>query len=311
VRESGATPFTSSNDGDEDRDCQARLSAFMEHARSKVFDKEPLKGSLDGKVQSIAGEIKHMHKLQLAIFMQDKRHAGVETDTSAFKQAEIRKREAKENRRKTLSETFRRVGKLVTTSKFWERESEKKTRYQRDDLKTRENVEGEAQEHDSEFAKLREELAKVKEELQEAKEDAQKARTEAQTVREMYRWVCLFLGTRKPYYCPSPFRGLASLGSCEPGRVLDHIRCGLIAKRVSEETPVGFLLNQKRTNGSILGEQERTLWKEEERERQGLCRPSGLSKNSTGVSSKTRVGDASLDVPSLLPSTTFALALQE
>jgi hypothetical protein len=156
----------------------------MEHARSKVFDKEPLKGSLDGKVQSIAGEIKHMHKLQLAIFMQDKRHAGVETDTSAFKQAEIRKREAKENRRKTLSETFRRVGRLVTTSKFWERESEKKTRYQRDELKTRENVEGEAQEQDSAFVKLKEELhVKLKEELQQAKLDAQEAKLEAEKAK--------------------------------------------------------------------------------------------------------------------------------
>ncbi len=227
MRESGATPFTSSTDGDEDRDCQARLSAFMEHARSKVFDKEPLKGSLDGKVQSIAGEIKNMHKLQLAIFMQDKRHAprhaGVETETSGFKQAEIRKREAKENRRKTLSETFRRVGRLVTSSKFWERESEKKTRYQRDELKTRENqgsneivdngssVDEEVQEQDSAFAKLKEELEKAKKELQEAKEeaqlakeDAQKARAEAQKVDEMNRWVCLFLCTRKPHNCPSP-----------------------------------------------------------------------------------------------------------
>jgi hypothetical protein len=276
VRESGATPFTSSDDGDEDRDCQARLSAFMEHARSKVFDKEPLKGSLDGKVQSIAGEIKHMHKLQQAIFMQDKRHAlrhaGVETETSGFKQAEIRKREAKENRRKTLSETFRRVGRLVTTSKFWERESEKKTRYQRDELKTSENVEGEAQEEqDSQVAKLTEELEKAKKELQEAKEgaqlakeDAEKARALAQKADAMYRWVCLFLGTCKPHYCPSPFRGLASLGSCEPRGVLDHIRCGLIAKRVSRAKrqaltfPLFFLpqrsllLSKNRTVGSLL-----------------------------------------------------------
>ena len=144
--------------------------------------------------------------------MQDRRHAsrhaGAETETSGFKQAEIRKREAKENRRKTLSETFWRVGRLVTTSKFWERESEKKTRYQRDELKTRENqgsnemgdngssLEGEAQEQDSEIAKLKEELEKAKKELQEAKEeaqlakdDAQKARAEAQKVDEMYRWV--------------------------------------------------------------------------------------------------------------------------
>ena len=36
---------------------------------------------------------------------------------------------------------------------------------------------------------------------------------------------------------------LTSLGSCESGGVLDHIRCDLIVKRVSGETPVGFLLN--------------------------------------------------------------------
>lgn len=35
-------------------------------------------------------------------------------------------------------------------------------------------------------------------------------------------------------------RGLASLGSCESGGVLDHIRCELIAKRVSGETPGGI-----------------------------------------------------------------------
>jgi hypothetical protein len=46
-------------------------------------------------------------------------------------------------------------------------------------------------------------------------------------------------------------RVLSYLGSCESGG--DHIRCKLIADRVSGETPVGFLLNQKRTNGvSVL-----------------------------------------------------------
>ena len=59
------TPFTTSNDIDEDRDCQVRLSTLRlsgretYHTHSKVFDKDPLKGSLDDKVQSIADEIKH------------------------------------------------------------------------------------------------------------------------------------------------------------------------------------------------------------------------------------------------------------
>ena len=56
--------------------------------------------------------------------------------------------------------------------------------------------------------------------------------------------------------------------------LLDHIRYELIAKLVttSEETPVGFLLNKERTNGSILEGRDRTLWKEEKRERQGQRR---------------------------------------
>jgi hypothetical protein len=52
----------------EAREVQARLSALMESARKKMFDNEPPKGgsryggggSLDDKVQSIAGDIKHM-----------------------------------------------------------------------------------------------------------------------------------------------------------------------------------------------------------------------------------------------------------
>jgi hypothetical protein len=44
----------------------SHLSGFMEHARTKVFDKEPSKGLLDDKVQSIADEIKNIQKFQKA-----------------------------------------------------------------------------------------------------------------------------------------------------------------------------------------------------------------------------------------------------
>ncbi len=43
-------------------------------------------------------------------------------------------------------------------------------------------------------------------------------------------------------------RDLPSLGSSEPGGVLDHIRCEVIAKWVSGETPGGIFTYQKRTN---------------------------------------------------------------
>ena len=130
----------------------------MEHARSKLCDKEPPENSLDGQVQSIAGEIKHMQKVQYDTFLQIKGHAGAETKSSGSKQVEIRKREAQDKRQQEMSETLKRVGKLATTAKFWEHKSEKKTRYQRDVLKKIEDpgsnehadnassVEGEAQE---------------------------------------------------------------------------------------------------------------------------------------------------------------------
>jgi hypothetical protein len=180
----------------DDRECLARLSAFMEHARSKLCDKEPPKNSLDGQVQSIAGEIKHMQKVQYDTFLQIKGHAGAETKSSGFKQVEIRKREAQDKRQQEMSETLKRVGKLATTAKFWQHKSEKKTRYQRDVLKRSEdpgsnehadnasNVEGEAQEQDSAFVKLKEDLhVKLKEELQQAKLEAQEAKLEAEEAK--------------------------------------------------------------------------------------------------------------------------------
>jgi hypothetical protein len=48
-------------------------------------------------------------------------------------------------------------------------------------------------------------------------------------------------------------RGLASLGSFEPGGMLDHVR--LIVEWVSGKPPVGYLLNQ---NGFVLEWKTRT-----------------------------------------------------
>jgi hypothetical protein len=100
----------SNKENDEDRRIQEKISAFMEHARRSVMNKEHPKDSLDGKLDSIASEIKHMQ-----VSLQGKGSAaGVKEEPSTdFTGAKQREREKRGQLRTKFSKAAREVGKLA------------------------------------------------------------------------------------------------------------------------------------------------------------------------------------------------------
>jgi len=100
---------------DMDQKCQAQLSAFMERARSVVVNKVHPKESLDGKVDLIAADIRHMQLMQEGMRVQGMARGGggVGGTESIFeRQARARTQERRVESANKLREVGRRVGKM-------------------------------------------------------------------------------------------------------------------------------------------------------------------------------------------------------
>jgi hypothetical protein len=95
----------------EDRRVQANFSAFMEHARQSVMNKELSKDSMEGKLDSIASAIKHMQGMQDAICLQGKgKAAGVKEEASTdFKSVKQREREKLDRLRTKFSDNVKKA----------------------------------------------------------------------------------------------------------------------------------------------------------------------------------------------------------
>ena len=97
----------------DDRRLQDKISAFMEHARRSVMNKQHSKDSIDGKLDSITSEIKHMQGMQEAICLQGKgKAAGVKEEASTdFKGVKQREREKRAQLRTKFSNAVKMAGK--------------------------------------------------------------------------------------------------------------------------------------------------------------------------------------------------------
>ena len=101
----------------EDRKVQARISAFLERARAVVINKAPAKDSLDGKVDSMVSDIKHIQEVSEGIRNQASTLHGKGGQSGRSQKAQERSREAAQQRIARLREKGFEQGKQALTVK--------------------------------------------------------------------------------------------------------------------------------------------------------------------------------------------------
>ena len=101
----------------EDRKVQARISAFLERARAVVVNKAPAKDSLDGKVDSMVSDIKHIQEVSEGIRIQASTLHGKGGQSGRSQKAQERSREAAQQRIARLREKGFEQGKQALTVK--------------------------------------------------------------------------------------------------------------------------------------------------------------------------------------------------
>ena len=100
-----------------ERKVQAKISAFMERARAVVINKTPAKDSLDGKVDSMASDIKHIQEVSESIRNQASTLHGKGGQSGRSQKAQERSREAAQHRIARLREKGFEQGKQALTVK--------------------------------------------------------------------------------------------------------------------------------------------------------------------------------------------------
>ena len=105
------------SDTSKDRKVQARISAFLERARAVVINKAPAKDSLDGKVDSMASDIKHIQEVSEGIRIQASTLHGKGGQSGRSQKAQERSREAAQQRIARLREKGFEQGKQALTVK--------------------------------------------------------------------------------------------------------------------------------------------------------------------------------------------------
>ena len=105
------------SDTSEDRKVQARISAFLERARAVVINKAPAKDSLDGKVDSMVSDIKHIQEVSEGIRIQASTLHGKGGQSGRSQKAQERSREAAQQRIARLREKGFEQGKQALTVK--------------------------------------------------------------------------------------------------------------------------------------------------------------------------------------------------